>query len=275
MGTSRFGGRVAAARRHARRLHGGGLPPQQRLYLAAFLILLLTAAARLSAADDISFNPATTQDEFAQFSRTIGQAIFATPVQPARTGGVLGFDVGVAATAVPVDTNASYWQHAVSPNSDLIRHGYIGVPRLVASKGLGFATISGTYAKVQNSDAKTYGGTIDVPVVRGSLVTPELALRGSYATLTGVDAYSLKTYGAELFLSKGIGPVTPYGAIGRQRTNATGTITGVTPNVTLTDTSNFTRYTAGVRFSLLLPKISVEVTKAEVTSYAAKISIGF
>jgi len=30
-----------------------------------------------------------------------------------------------------------------------------------------------------------------------------------------------------------------------------------------------------VRFSLLVPKIAVEVTKAEVTSYAAKISFVF
>lgn len=178
---------------------------------------------------------------------------------------------------MPVDTNASYWRHAVPQDSDFVRHGYVGVPRLVASKGFGFATISGTYAKVQNSDVKTYGGAIDLPVVRGTIATPELALRASYATLTGIDVYKLKTYGLELFLSKGIGPVTPYGGIGRQRTNATGTIEFSNPaqNVTLNDTSNVTRYTAGLRFSLLLPKITIEASQAERRSYAAKISIGF
>ena len=44
---------------------------------------------------------------------------------------------------------------------------------------------------------------------------------------------------------------------------------------TLDDRSNINRYTAGVRFSLLVPKIVVEVTQAEVRSYAAKISVGF
>lgn len=207
----------------------------------------------------------------------MGQAIFATPVQPARATSLIGFDVGVAATLVKIDENASWWRHAVPPNSDFLTGGgYAAVPRLVASKGFGFATVSGTYAKIRNSDVKTYGGAIDVPIVRGSALTPELAARGSYATISGVDAYKLKTYGLELFLSKGFGPITPYGAIGRQRTNATGSVTAPTLlPIILSDTSNINRYTAGVRFSLVVPKIVIEATRAEVTSYAAKISVGF
>jgi hypothetical protein len=238
--------------------------------------MLIVAAALPLRADDIQFDPATTQEEFAQFSRTMGQAIFATPVQPARSTSLIGFDIGVAATLVKIDENASWWRHAVPANSDILTSGgYAAVPRLVASKGLGFATISGTYAKIQNSDVKTYGGAIDLPIVRGSALTPELAARGSYATISGIDVYKLKTYGLELFISKGFGPVTPYGAIGRQRTNATGTVTSSVGTVTLDDRSNINRYTAGVRFSLVVPKIAIEVTHAEVTSYAAKISVGF
>jgi len=241
-------------------------------------LILLAAPLR---AQDIQFNPATTQEEFAQFSRTMGQAIFATPVQPARSSSVLGFDVGVAATLVKIDQNASWWRNAVPANNDFLTGGgYAAVPRLVAIKGLGFATVSGTYAKVKNSDVKTYGGAIDIPIVRGTVLSPELAARGSYATISGVDVYKLKVYGLELFLSKGFGPITPYAAVGRQRTNATGTVPSSVPTVlpadrTLTDTSNITRYTAGVRFSLLVPKIVIEATQAEVRSYAAKISVGF
>lgn len=225
---------------------------------------------------DIQFNPAITQAEFGQFSRTMGQAIFATPVQPARSTSVLGFDVGLAATLVKVDQNASWWRNSVPANNDFLTGGgYAAVPRLVAIKGLGFATVSGTYAKVQNSDVKTYGGAIDLPIVRGTVLSPELAARGSYATISGINDYKLKVYGLELFLSKGFGPITPYAAIGRQRSNATGTVTSTSSTVTLEDRSNVNRYTAGVRFSLLVPKIVVEVTQAEVRSYAAKISVGF
>jgi hypothetical protein len=237
---------------------------------------LILAAALPLRAQDIQFDPATTQQEFAQFSRTMGQAIFATPVQPARSSSVLGFDVGVAATLVKVDQNATWWRHAVPANNDFLTGGgYAAVPRLVAIKGLGLATVSGTYAKVRNSDVKTYGGAIDIPIVRGSVLTPELAARGSYATISGIDVYKLKAYGLELFLSKGFGPLTPYAAIGRQRTNASGTVNTSSGSFSLADTSNINRYTAGVRFSLLVPKLVVEVTQAEVRSYAAKVSVGF
>jgi hypothetical protein len=227
----------------------------------------------------VKFDPAlVTQATFTKFSRVVGQAIFATPVQPARASGFLGFDAGVAATIVPVDENAAYWRAAVPSNSSFTTHGYVGVPRLVASKGFGFGTISGTYAKISNSGIKTWGGAFDMPLLRGGVLKPELALRLSYSTLTGIEDFREKTNGAEIFLSKGFGPVMPYVAVGRMRIDARGAVrAGVhapTP-FTLTDKSSLNRYTAGVRLSLLVPKLVIEVTQAEVRSYAAKVSIGF
>jgi hypothetical protein len=228
-----------------------------------------------AAADDISFSPTITQGEFAQFSRTVSQAIFPTPVQPARATGFLGFDIGLAAVAVPIDKNASWWQHSVT--NDFTTSGYLAVPRLVASKGFSFATLSASYA--EKNGIKTIGGAIDIPVVRGTIATPELALRGSYATLSGVDVFHLKTYGAEAFISKGFGPLMPYAAYGRTRTDARGIVPGI-PSVlpsdrTLSDKADQNRLTVGVRISMLFPKITVEATRAQVTSYAAKISFGF
>lgn len=198
-------------------------------------------------------------------------------MQPARASGLLHFDVGVAATGVKVDTTSAYWRNSVS--KDFSTHGYVAVPRLVVSKGFGSWTLSGSYAKVNSADVKTWGGALDVPIIRGTLATPEVALRGSYATLTGVQNYNLKVYGVEAFISKGIGPVTPYGAIGRMRSNANGTIVSTNPTFAaippLHDRSDVNRFTVGARLSLLVPKIAVEVTKAEVTSYSAKVSIGF
>jgi hypothetical protein len=262
---------LAAAKRIVRRVHSVRFSAQQRAHFAA---LLIVAVAFPLLADDVSFDPTITQADFRTFSRIVGQGIFATPVQPARTTGLLGFDVGIAATAVKVNTNASYWQRAVPATSNFTTHGYAAVPRLVVSKGFGAGTISGSYAKVNSSGIKTWGGSLDLPIVRGSILSPELALRASYATLSGVDVFKLKTYGLELFLSKGFGPVMPYGAIGKMRTDSRGTIPG-TPEVTLTDRGDFNRYTLGVRFSLLIPKLVVEATQAQVRSYSAKISVGF
>jgi hypothetical protein len=230
-------------------------------------------------AQDIKFDPAlVTQANFSKFSRIVGQAIFATPVQPARASGFLGFDVGVAATVVPVDEKSDYWRAAVPANSSFTTHGYVGVPRLVASKGFGFGTISGTYAKISNSGIATWGGALDTPLLRGGLLKPELALRVSYSTLTGIDVFRENTYGAEVFLSKGFGPITPYAAVGLMKLDARGDVFfgAHTPvKVTLEDKSRMNRYTVGVRLSLMVPKLVVEATQAEVRSYAAKVSIGF
>jgi hypothetical protein len=257
---------VAAARGWAGGVHTSRFSRQLGAHLAAFLIALPLCAA------DIAFNPQITQLEFAQFSRVLGQGIFATPVQPARSTGLLGFDVGIAATALKIDKAAPFWANSVPQNSSFVRGNYAAVPRIVASKGFGFATVSASYAQFSNSGLKTYGGALDVPILRGTLVVPEIAVRGSYATMTGVDVLKLKTYGLEAFISKGFGPLMPYGAIGRMRTDSRGTIS---PTVSLHDTSNIMRYTVGLRLSMLIPKFVIEATQAEQRSYAAKISVGF
>ena len=198
---------------------------------------------------------------------------------PARASGLLHFDVGLAATVVKIDTNDPYWQHAVRDEDDFTHNGYAGVPRLVVMKGFGAFTLSGTYAKINNSGIATWGGAIDMPIVRGTVATPEIALRGSYATLTGLDVYKLKTYGAEAFISKGFGPLTPYAGYGRQRIDARGDVrfAGIpyVPYPPLKAKTDINRLTVGLRISLLVPKLTVEATQGEVRSYAAKVSVGF
>src|SRR5205085_9681550 len=254
MDRARTHGRVVETGGRTGRIHPFRFFAQQRLHLAALLIAF--AAAPLYAGD-INFNPHITKDEFRKFSLIVGQSTSATPVEPARATGIVNFDIGVAATAVKIDTGSPYWTNAVS--NDFSASGYVGTPRVVVAKGFGSGTLYGTYAKVNNSDAKMYGGGLDTPIINGGLVRPTLALRLSYARLTGIDVFKQKVYGGELFLSKGFGPVTPYIAAGKMRTDSTGTISRT---LTLKDTSTINRYTVGARLSLFLPKIIVEVTQA-------------
>jgi hypothetical protein len=222
---------------------------------------------------DFDFFPGITQAEFTKFSQLVAQGIYATPVEPARARGIFGFDIGVVATAVPVDTNASYWTQSVG--NDFTISDHVVVPRLVASKGLSILTISAAYAKVPDSDLTMMGGSIDVPLIKGGLLKPNLALRGAYSQLQGSDVYDLKTYGVELFLSKSIGPITPYAAVGRMKLDAEGRIDiANATDIVLKDNSSMNRYTVGVRISLLLPKLVIEATQAEERSYAAKVSFG-
>jgi len=272
MERTRNSGGVVAESGWTRRLHARGISAKQRIHLAAFLILLI--AAPLLRAQDIEFEPHISEAEFTKFSRLLAQGIYATPVDPARARGLLGFDIGIAVTAVPVDTSASYWQ--LSTGDDFSVNDYVLVPRIVASKGLSKATISAMYSKVQSADIEMWGGALDVPLLSGGMLSPTLAIRGAYSTLQGSDVYDLKTYGAEIFLSKGFGPVTPYIAAGRMKLDASGTApaTSDTPVQHLHTDSSLNRYTVGVKISLLLPKIVIEATQAEERSYAAKISFG-
>jgi hypothetical protein len=257
---------MAAAGGIARRVYAGRFSRKLGAHLAALLIALPLAA------QDISFNPAITQQEFSKFSRVIAQGIFPTPVQPARSTGLFGFDIGIAATALKIDTNSPYWSYSVPAGSDFVHGSYAAVPRLVVSKGFGLGTISGSYAKFSNSGVKTYGGALDLPLLRGSVVIPEVALRASYGTVTGVDVLKLKTYGLEAFVSKGFGPITPYAAYGRMRTDSRGF---VSKPLTLSDRGDNDRFTLGFRLSFFVPKFAIEATQAEQRSYAAKISVGF
>lgn len=184
-------------------------------------------------------------------------------MQPARASGILGFEVGVAAAAVKIDTIPGV-------TDNFTTSGYVAVPRLVISKGFGSGNISASYGKVTNTGISTYGGSLDIPIISGGLLKPTLAVRGAYATVKGSNVYDLKTYGAELFLSKGFAIVTPYGAVGKVRSDARGTVT----NLVLRDKATSTRYTVGLRFSFVLPKIVIEASQGEERSYAAKVSIG-
>src|SRR5687768_8466683 len=248
MDGTRTSGRMAAAGGWARRVHGRGISAKQRLHLAALLILL--AAIPLQAQNDIDFDPAITQEEFTTFSRLLAQGIYATPVDPARARGLLGFDIGVAVTAVPVDTDALYWQHAVG--NDFTLSDYVAVPRIVVSKGLSVATLSAMYSRVPDSDIENWGAALDVPIISGGVLSPTLAVRGSYSLLQGSDDFDLKTYGAEVFLSKGFGPVTPYVGAGVTRIDAEGRIS---PTIILQDESSGSRITVGLKLTLLIPKI--------------------
>ena len=272
MERTRFDGRVAETGGRAGRLHSRGLSAKQRLHLAALLTLALFALP-LQAQSDFEFVDISEED-FATFSRLAAQAMYPTPVEPATARGLLGFDIGVAMTAVPIDTNAEYWRDAV--RDDFTVSGYLAVPRLVASKGLSVATISGSFAKVQDSDITILGGAVDVPLIKGGALTPSLTVRGAYSQLTGVDNFDAKSMGVEVFLAKGFGPLTPYVAVGRMRAD-TSAIRSTGPaalDTPIRHESDFNRFTAGVRISLMVPKIVIEATQAEERSYAAKIAFG-
>lgn len=229
-------------------------------------------AAAPAAAQGFDFDPDLTQEQFHIFSSLVSQAIYPSPVNPPDPGGLFGFDIGIAATAIPIDEEAAYWVNSV--DEDILYQGYLAVPRLVASKGLGFLNLSASYAEIPDTDIKVLGGSFDVPILNGGVIMPTLVVRGAYATIDGIDDLEMTTYGGEVVLGKTFGPITPYIGGGIAFVDSRAVITG-TP-IILEEDFDQQRITGGVRFSLVLIKVVAEAIRTEEdTSYGAKLSLGW
>lgn len=157
------------------------------------------------------------QGDFRSFSTDAGMAMSYQALAPAAPlGGVLpGFDAGVEASYVKLDTSASYFQKMNNivggdlPNAFYFPriHVQVGLPVIPIDLGV-------SYTSVPNSDIKLMGYEIKYAVLKGGLVMPAVAIRGAYTKLSGVDALDLSTKSLDLSISKGIVIFTPYAGVG-------------------------------------------------------------
>ena len=176
---------------------------------------LFVVAVRAIAKTGVQLPATCTQDDFKSFSTDLGMALSYQPLSPAAPLGdtLPGFDVGVEASYVKLDTSAPYFQKIDAagnlPNALVIPriHVQVGLPIVPIDLGV-------SYASVPNSDIKVVGYEIKCAVVRGSVAMPAIAIRGAYTKLSGVDALDLSTKSLDLSVSKGILIFTPYAGVG-------------------------------------------------------------
>jgi hypothetical protein len=245
--------------------------------VVAALLLVLAAGLGLAkpagaAKYDILIPDNTyTQSLFHDLSEQIGLALAYRPVAPAEPLGLLGFDVGVEITAVKIDHNQAFWTLA---SQDI--PSYLAFPKLHAQKGLPFGIDVGlVYTKLPSSNIGMVGGELKWAVLKGTLATPALAVRGSYTTLTGVDTLDVSTYGADVSISKGIGPLTPYAGVGevwiKSSTDAVPSVGISIEDESISTTHGF----IGAKLSLLLLSFAAEVDFSKVPSYSFRIGLSF
>lgn len=208
------------------------------------------------------------QQEFKDLSETIGILISYKPLAPAEPLGILGFDFGVEVTAVDVDQDASFLTEAIL---DTNPPSYFVFPKLHAQKGLPFAVDVGLiYAKVQSSNISLIGGEVKWAILKGSVATPALALRGSYTTLLGVDSLDLSTYGIDLSMSKGFAFLTPYVGVGQVWIQSEPNVPGLSDE-NLSRTKGF----AGLKVKLLLLSLVAEAELSDIISYTFRANFSF
>ncbi len=247
------------------------------LLLAGVLLWNISPRTAHAANNDISIpNNALTQSAFRDLSEQLGLALAYHPLAPAEPLGLLGFDVGIELTATDIDEDASFWTAVLDdPSSDL--PSYLPFTKIHAQKGLPLGVDLGVvYTQVPSSNIGMWGAEVKWAILKGTLATPALALRGSYTALFGVDNLDTSTYGADLSISKGFGPFTPYAGIGQFAINASTDALVLGGSTPLQDESTTaTHGFVGAKLSFLVLSFVAEADFAAVPTYGLRLNLSF
>ena len=120
------------------------------------LFMALTLGSPGIAATNFDFGP-MLQPEFDAISQQAGTLITYRAMAPAEPGGLLGFDISLAASAVKIDS--ALWD-LVLPTEN-ITSDYVYVPSIRARKGLPFnIDIGASYSGIPGSDIQVLGGEV-------------------------------------------------------------------------------------------------------------------
>ncbi len=248
-------------------------------FLTVIIALAFGAAAPVRAADnDIQLSGTLTREDFRSLTRQLGFAASYFPLAPAAPLGILGFDVGVEATAVKISQNSSFWQRAVQDSNP---PSYLVIPRLHAQKGLPFnLDIGASYAAVPSSDISLIGGEIKWAILSGGVVAPAVAVRISGTKLFGGSQVHLETYSVDLSISKGFLFLIPYAGIGQLLVNSrtdSAAIRLANGGVDFRETQNLTKGFVGLKIAPPVIPFSLvaEADFSTVTAYSIRANFSF
>lgn len=126
----------------------------------------------------------------------------------AASGGLLGFSIdGFGSYTRTLDSGA--WKRLTGSSVD-----GVGIAGIRASTGLLGVDVGGFYAAVPGTNANVYGAELRTALFKGTVVTPAVALRGTYTAASNTGDVSYDSYGADLIISKGFLFITPYAGAG-------------------------------------------------------------
>jgi hypothetical protein len=245
--------------------------PIQGVFILIFASIVFISGSAWGGSDDIVVptDPAKyLQSNFRDFSKEAGLAISYLPLAPAEPLGITGFDIGGEITLADIDQNKAYWTGITSDNSP---PSLVPLAKIHVQKGLPFGFDVGIiYSQVPSSNISLIGGEVKWAFLRGNLLMPALAIRGSYTTLLGVSNLDINTYGVDLSISKGFTFITPYAGIGEVW------IQSKPQNTFLTEESlSLTKGFVGIKITLLLVNFVAQADFSTIPLYSARLNIGF
>lgn len=217
-------------------------------------------------ASDINQLQNLAQGEFKAFAKDLTGALSYKAVAPATPLGITGFDVSLGLSGTRMK-HSDLWQKA---------SGYglstLPVPKLQVTKGLPFGIdLGGFYTAVPTTNIRLWGAEVKYALLEGSMLTPAVAVRGSFTQLDGVDQLAFDTQGLELLVSKGFAGVTPYGGVGVVRSRAKARLT---PLTLAPESNTATKLFAGLNWNVLLGNLALEVDRTgDNNTLSAKVGI--
>jgi len=239
--------------------------------IAPLLFLALLASPVWEAKYDLTI-PDIANSTFKDIVKEAGMLTAYRGIAPAEPQGLTGFDIGVEASAIKLDTGK--WDQVLKDGD---APSYIVVPKLHLRKGLPFGIdVGASYTKIPQSNIEVFGGEVQYAILDGGVALPALAVRGHYSQLLGVNDLDLKAYGADAVISKGFLMVTPYLGAGVVRVDGKYAGNDTLIKANLDDQSEtLPRVFGGVQLSLALLRLTVDAEYSEVPVYTAKLSLGW
>lgn len=229
--------------------------------------LLCLGAVAPAIAKDIDIDCSNCQEAFDSVSHDLIATIDYKGLAPAEATGIAGFGVGLVMTYVPVDVDA-HWQQVTG--EDFSGLGLVG---LQVTKGLPLdLDVGAFYTTVPGTNLDVYGAELRYAILAGSTTSPALALRATYVAVGGVEELELESTSADVALSKGFGPVTPYAGVGYVMGTATPEPGHNLEEVEVEEMKAF----VGVRLSLGLVEITPEIGQVgDIATYSARLGFSF
>jgi hypothetical protein len=234
-----------------------------------FFLLLAAFAAVPARAWEVSRD--ATRDDFQAFHRRFSSDAYFYPRHGAAPLGLIGFEVYADATYDRDFDGEPFTATAIDGG---FTGGFLSVARVGARKGLpGGIDLGLSYARALGGDVNLVSAELQYAIFKGGLLSPALSVRLTGSRAVDAKAYDFDQYGAEVLFSKGFTVLTPYVGAGVFRSK--GTLDRTAIGSSFEDTTNRGVLYAGITLNLLLPKITVEVEKADVVQGAVRVGIGF
>src|SRR5262245_58725882 len=250
----------------SQRAHASSLPLPLSLPLLLTLALTAFAAAPASA---WKVDPNAPPDAFHAFHGRFAAAAYAYPRHSAAPLGLVGFEIWAEATYDGGFDDEPFADDAIDGD---LSGGFLSVGRVGVRKGLPAGIDLGiSYGRALGGDVKLLSGEVQYAILKGGALSPALSVRLTGTRTVDTDTYDLDQWGAELLASKGFTVLTPYVGAGVVRSK--GTLSGDRGSLSATDPRGCLY--GDVTLILLLPKITVELEKADQVQGAVRVGFGF